>query len=438
MTMKRCSLKHLASHVLLQNLRALVAREREVTAEVLAHIAEVDARKLYLAEGYPSMFAYCVGELGFSEDATYKRTQAARAAQEHPAILDALAEGRLHLSAVCLLAPHLTPENAEKLLADATHKTKAQIERLLAERFPKPDVPARIEALLPVASAVSPAPGQVQGTAKLDIAELAPAPVETSAVAPGPAAGNQPAPGQVDPPALRPKLTPLAPQRFAVQFTMDQEAHDELRYLQALLGHTVPSGDLAEVFRLAVKAHIEKLEKRIFAATSRPRPGRRSKDVRHVPAAVKREVWERDGGQCAFTSDKGHRCEARTRLQYDHVEPVARGGCATVAGMRLLCRAHNQHAADCAFGKGFMDGKRKAARHSREEARARRGTAAALAQPSANSSTDPSPAHTRADAEALTAAALEVVPWLREMNCRSEEARGGGAQAVKASPVASP
>jgi hypothetical protein len=79
---KRSSLKCLANHVLLKNLRALIAREREVTAEVLAHIAEVDARKLYLAEGYPSMFAWCVGELGFSEDATFKRTQAARAAPD--------------------------------------------------------------------------------------------------------------------------------------------------------------------------------------------------------------------------------------------------------------------------------------------------------------------------------------------------------------------
>jgi hypothetical protein len=170
-----------------------------------------DARKLYLQEGYSSMFAWCVGELGFSEDATYKRTQAARAAQEHPAILDALASGALHLSAVCMLAPHLTPENADELFAAATRKTKAQIEHLLAERFPKPDVPARIEAMLPVACAVSPAPGQVQGTVKLDIAKLAPAPVEQPAVAPGPAAGNQPAPGQVDPPAPRPRLTPLAP-----------------------------------------------------------------------------------------------------------------------------------------------------------------------------------------------------------------------------------
>jgi hypothetical protein len=410
--MNRYSLTHLADHVLLRDLHKLVARDRQTTAEMLAHIAEVDTRQLYLPAGYPSMFAYCVSELRFSEDATFKRTQAARAAQKHPAFFDALAEGQLHLSAVCLLAPHLTPENADELLAGATHKTKAHIERLLVERFPKPDVPTLVQAIAPVMTTVSPAPGQLQVTANSDAAELA-------------RVADERVPARlVDPPAPRPKLTPLAPQRFAVQFTMDQEAHDELRYLQALLGHTVPSGDLAEVLRGAVKAHIEKLEQRIFAATSRPRPGRGSSDARHVPATVKREVWTRDGGRCSFVSDNGHRCEARTRLEFDHVEPVARGGSATVNGMRLLCRAHNQHAADRAFGRGFMEGKREGARHARMETRARRSASAEAAPPArANGSPRTVPVRTKAENDALTAAALEVIPWLREVGGADEPRR---------------
>ena len=76
---------------------------------------------------------------------------------------------------------------------------------------------------------------------------------------------------------------------------------------------------------------------------------------------MKRAVWERDGGQCTFVSESGHRCESRTRLEFDHVEPVATGGHATVKGLRLRCRAHNQFEAERAFGRDFMNTKRERA-----------------------------------------------------------------------------
>ena len=110
------------------------------------------------------------------------------------------------------------------------------------------------------------------------------------------------------------KVAPLAPQRFAVQFTMDQATHDDLLYAQALLGHAVPNGDVAQVFARALKTLIAKLEQQKFAKTDRPRPCRVSENARQIPAEVKRTVWERDGGQCTFVSENGHRCEARTRL----------------------------------------------------------------------------------------------------------------------------
>src|SRR6059036_331434 len=102
--MSTYSLSHLSDHTLLQDLAALVAQDRATTAALLAHLAEVDARKLYLPAAYPSMFAYCVHELRLSEDAAYKRIQAARAARRFPAIFELLANGRLHLSAVGLVA----------------------------------------------------------------------------------------------------------------------------------------------------------------------------------------------------------------------------------------------------------------------------------------------------------------------------------------------
>jgi hypothetical protein len=110
-------------------------------------------------------------------------------------------------------------------------------------------------------------------------------------------------------------VAPLSPERFALQVTIGQGTHDNLRYAQALLGHAVPAGDVAEVLDRALVALIGQLEKQKFAATTRPRPQRSSADPRHIPAHVKRTVWERDGGQCTFVGEAGQRCASRTRLE---------------------------------------------------------------------------------------------------------------------------
>ena len=159
----------------------------------------------------------------------------------------------------------------------------------------------------------------------------------------------------------------MAPQRFAVQFTMGQSARDKLKYVQELLGHQVPSGDLAQIFERALDALIPELEKRKFAATAKPCTSRRGSrtNERHVSARVRRAVWKRDGGQCTFVGENGHRCEARKPLEFDHIQEVARGGEASVSGVRLLCRAHNQHAAERTFGSEFMRHKRIAAAEAR-------------------------------------------------------------------------
>jgi hypothetical protein len=338
------SLSHLSDGALLRDLAALVAQDRATTAALLAHLAEVDARKLYLPAAYPSMYAYAVGELGLCEQAAYKRILAARAARQFPALFPAVADGRLHLSAVVLLAPYLSPENADELLAAAAHQSKAGIEQLLAERFPRPDVPARIQALSP--------------SLTLDAGQLSPGIVEGLS----PASEDQHAPGRVESPVSRPKVTALAPQRFALQLTIGQSTYEKLQYAQALLSHQLAPGDLAAVVDRALDALLGQLERRKFAATTQPRPRRASAGKRHIPAEVRRAVWARDGGQCTFMSETGQRCPARSRLEFDHSEPVARGGQATVANLHLrcrLCRArHNRHYA----ASGFMPRWRTGAR----------------------------------------------------------------------------
>src|SRR5262249_40273564 len=135
---------------LICRLKESIARECSDTAALLADLAEVDARKLYLLAGYPSMHAYCVDELHLSEDAAFKRIRAARLARRFPSIYCAVAEGRLHLSALVLLKPYLTDATeatAAELLAAVTHRSKSQIERLLAERFPTSEMLPMAEAL---------------------------------------------------------------------------------------------------------------------------------------------------------------------------------------------------------------------------------------------------------------------------------------------------
>jgi hypothetical protein len=288
--MSRYALSHVSDQALLRELRTLASQDRATTALLVAHIGEVDARRLYAEAGYPSMFAYCVEALGFAEESAYKRIRVARTAREVPAIHGMLADGRLHLSAVVVLASCLTPANAEDLLAAAAHRSRAGIEQLLAERFPQPDLPSLI---LPV-SAACPPEQLSPGTVIFSLTEQSTSAPGASAVGPGMLAID---PGASPKAGMR-QVTPLAPQRFAVQFTMDQEAHDDLLYAQALLGHCVPSGDPAAVFARALKALIAQLEKRKFTRTDRPRPCRASGNPRHVPADVKRAVWERDGGRC--------------------------------------------------------------------------------------------------------------------------------------------
>jgi 5-methylcytosine-specific restriction endonuclease McrA len=347
--MKYFQVSRLADHVLLHDLAELVARDRSNLAEMLAHLAEVDARRLYRPAAYPSMYQYCVGELHMSEDTAFKRIQAARAAREYPGIYPMIQDGRLTLTAVVLLAPHLSRANAEGLLAAGAFKTKDGISLLLAEHFPQPDLATRIQPVVPASCACQLVPEPVgMTTPEHVLATAAAAPAQLAPVA------------QVAQVAPRAKLTPLAPQRFALQVTIGQATHDKLRRAKELLAHTVPSGDVAEVLDRALDALITQLERRRLAATDRPRARRSAANGRRIPAEVIREVTRRDGGQCTFVSKTGRRCEERGHMEYDHVRPVARGGRSTVDNLRLRCRAHNQHEADRVFGKGFMDKKRLA------------------------------------------------------------------------------
>ncbi len=143
----------LSDTALLDEVKRLAAGERHATARLIAALSELDARRLYLGEGCSSLFTYCTQVLHLSEHAAYLRIEAARAARRWPDILGLLADGALHLTAVGLLAPHLTLENHERALAAARHKSKREVEEIVAALRPLPAVPSSVRKLAAVEDA---------------------------------------------------------------------------------------------------------------------------------------------------------------------------------------------------------------------------------------------------------------------------------------------
>jgi hypothetical protein len=266
-----------------------------------------------------------------SEDEAFKRIRAARALRRYPIVAEAVAEGRLHLTAVVLLAPHLTDECAPELVAEASGKSKAEIAMLLARRAPRPDVAERFER---VAAQILVA-GHVSGGEVV----LEPAP------------------------SVPPKVAPLSEERFALQLTMSAATREKLLRAQALLRHQVPSGDLSEVLDRVLDRFLDQVERKRFGKAKRPRAARPSRVKRTIPNQARRQVAARDGLRCAFVAEDGTRCEETGFLEFDHVVPVALGGDAA-DGIRILCRAHNMFEAERILGRETIEAARGAGQRS--------------------------------------------------------------------------
>jgi hypothetical protein len=144
-------------------------------------------------------------------------------------------------------------------------------------------------------------------------------------------------------PIRRPVVQALASDLYKLQVTLSSQGHRRLRRAQDLLRHVLPTGDVAAIVERALALLVADLERKKTAATTRPRAARAARPhTRHIPAAVRRAVWARDGGQCAFVGTTG-RCTERGFLEYHHVVPFADGGAATVENLQLRCAAHNAY-----------------------------------------------------------------------------------------------
>jgi 5-methylcytosine-specific restriction endonuclease McrA len=165
-------------------------------------------------------------------------------------------------------------------------------------------------------------------------------------------------------PKVRTKIAAIAPERFTLQVTLQGSTCNKLRRAQELLGHAVPSGDVAEVLDRALELLVEKLERRKFGSKN-GRQGRKAATTRCISVRTRNAVHERDGGTCTALMPNGWRCNSTRNLEYDHIVPVALGGKSTVDNLRLVCRPHNQAAAEQVFGRDFIDRKKRERRANR-------------------------------------------------------------------------
>jgi len=368
----RDSLADLSGRQLLSHFGDLVRRDRLNTAQLLAALVEIDERKLWAKDACSSMFVFCVERFRMSESMTGKRIWAARTARRFPVIFQMVARGELHLSAIVRLAKHLTDDNHRAVLRRARHKSSREIDLLVAELAPRPDVPSRIRALPRTAGSVSGSQSQSAGgsstqrpghalescsTVALDV-------TKDERAASDPAGRAHPVAGLPNASRLRGQVVALAPRRYKIEISVDQETHDKLRMLQDLLGHRVPDADPAVIVSRAIDRLLADTLKKKAALTDRVqrgerRDGRRSERwARTIPAAIRREVWQRDGGRCTFVDHQGRRCRGMCSVEFHHVTPYAKGGQHEASNIALRCRAHNQYEADLDFGQKFMRDKR--------------------------------------------------------------------------------
>ena len=216
------SLESVANDELLERLQALLRKSHRTEAALLAHIGEVDARKLYLEQAFPSMFDYCMRELHMEEGVAYSRIYAARATRQHPALLEALRAGELHLTGIRLIAPWLTPENCSDWIRAARHRSVREIRELIADRQPKPDVEASIRKQRVVSETAEP---RLEIQSPTAVCAEASQPAAPSV----PAAPSPPVPSQAPDPSLHPKPsgTPPGVGRFKAPLSAERRLRRE-------------------------------------------------------------------------------------------------------------------------------------------------------------------------------------------------------------------
>jgi 5-methylcytosine-specific restriction endonuclease McrA len=305
----------LSDEELVSQIASLCLEGRRLVARLIVHLIEVEDRALDKKSACSSMWAFCTERLKMSEGETSRRLNAAKLVRRFPSVLGRLERGEVHMSALRQLGPYLKDENVDAILDEAKGKTRSQLDEMIARQFPRPNAPT-IEIPF-VASMTTASEGATPSAA----------------------------------PARSARIEPLSATGVLVQMTMTAEGYADLKRAKDLLAHCIPDGDTVKVVERALRTLVEDLEKDRRVKTSRPQASARPSKAGHIAAATRRDVFARDGERCTYVDCEGRRCEGRTRLELDHIQPRALGGGDDVSNLRVRCRPHNLHAAEEIFGK---------------------------------------------------------------------------------------
>ncbi len=358
---------------LTQRLAELLRREHGALADFLVALADFDREQRWVELGYTSCFYFLHRELGLSKGAAFYRKTAAELIQRYPEVVEPLRDGRLCITSVVELAKVITPENRGEIVARFFHASKREARAVAAELKPAEAAPLRdiVTTLRPA----DPAAAVVRASTPAARGPAAAAPVaglpdrdlifgqsvhpdEPNATRLTERAEPAAAARLAAPPlaAARDEVEPLTADLRRLHTTVSRRFLEKLAAARDALSHAQPGASTEAVLETALDLLIAAQDKK-RALVKKPRPAspRPSADPRHIPAEVKRAVWTRDGARCQWPLTGGGICGSTTRLELDHVMPVARGGPSTVDNLRVCCAFHNQLAAREVFGKDWME-----------------------------------------------------------------------------------
>ena len=395
------------AHRIDSRLRQLLGEERNTQVDFLLELEKFDATGGFAAFEYGNLWQYLQRELGLLECAIYRRVHAMKLLRKFPQVEAYLRDGRLWMSSLVKLEEVLTSENVDEMLAKASGKSFRDVEVLVASlRAPVPDKNALVRRV-PVPSAspldfnnggASPAadggktsqivlvdanvPDLGVGTAGNDALRRAPVSDSDARGEGGPK--DDLFTSKEDSRARRARVVPIAPDRYDVSIRVRGSFVEKLEKLKKIFGHAIPDGNveamLTRAMDRAIAEHAKKsAPKRSRAARAESKgssalgieespsksdspqasdvefDSRRARPKREpIPAAVEREVRQRDGDRCQWPLPDGNTCGSEHQVEIEHKISVAKRGKSTLENLWQTCRAHNLLKARREFGDAFM------------------------------------------------------------------------------------
>jgi hypothetical protein len=336
----------------------LLKNERHAMAAFLVALAEFDRKRGWLELGFSNLFDFLHRDLGLSKGTAFYRKLGAELIQAYPEIVEPLRDGRLCVTALHALSRAITPQNRAEVLPRFFHRSKQEARELAAELAPAPVVPRR--EVVTVVRASSPAAGAVASTPQLILEPEAPAAATSSQDSqPVGSCSREGAPVSLSvTPAPRLVVEPLTATERRVHITVSPAFLEKLEAARLALSHSMPGADAEDVLSAGLDLVLERDAKRKgLVAKPRPAPvdAPATPGAVYIPAAVRREVWERDQGCCQWRLDSGEVCGSKIRTELDHIQLRCRGGRPIAEDLRVLCHFHNQSYARLTLGDALMD-----------------------------------------------------------------------------------